>query len=290
MISPDYADRQLAAALGRVASGLFILPLRHPDGETGMLAMLGAAVLFPSAPDYTGRQARTRHGQPTRPGRPIDPQVPEEGQTDMIAHFGKGFSLQEDALAARRHAPARWRSDPQRELGLPRCGSHRSHRRRRSRLDRRQCPRRAACSMKAIRWSTSARTDFTINKPQDEVLRILRGFLIKPWCQFCNRDAVSRCYACGDLVCDEHQGRENCYRCETAIAAGDRRADRIGAMPLGNNARPGWWRPIPAEDYEPPSCYECKGLARAVCRNCQSRYCPQHAGKHDLCAPANAPH
>jgi hypothetical protein len=102
-------------------------------------------------------------------------------------------------------------------------------------------------------------------------------------CQFCDKEAVSRCYSCGDLVCEQHQGRENCFRCETAIAAGDRRADRISAMPLANGGRPGWWRPIPAEDYDPPSCYQCKGLARLVCRNCQCRYCPEHGSKDGLC-------
>jgi hypothetical protein len=48
--------------------------------------------------------------------------------------------------------------------------------------------------------------------------------------------------------------------------------------------RPAWWRPQIAEDYEPPACYECKGLARKACRHCDHFYCPEHAGRGDLCA------
>lgn len=76
----------------------------------------------------------------------------------------------------------------------------------------------------------------------------------------------------------------DCVRCETAIAAGDPRPDRITASRMPSTYRPGWWRPQIAEEYEPPACYHCKGLARRRCRNCGSRYCPEHAGKNDLCA------
>lgn len=102
-------------------------------------------------------------------------------------------------------------------------------------------------------------------------------------CHFCNREAVDRCFSCGELFCEEH-GRVDCRRCETAIAPGDCRQDRVSARPLSPSARPGWWRPQPAEDFDPPACYECKGLARVVCRNCGSYYCWEHAGKNGLCA------
>ena len=102
-------------------------------------------------------------------------------------------------------------------------------------------------------------------------------------CQLCDQEAVARCYACGDLVCQDHQVRDNCQRCETAIAAGDRRADRIAAVPLSKNLKLGWWRPIPAEDYDPPACYACGGLTRRTCRHCQSHYCTDHAGASELC-------
>lgn len=103
-------------------------------------------------------------------------------------------------------------------------------------------------------------------------------------CGFCDQEATGRCYNCGELFCDAH-GRTNCTRCDTAIAPGDRRADRVSAAPLVDRGpRPGWWRPLPAEEYEPPACYSCKGLARTICRNCRRRYCPEHAGPPQLCA------
>lgn len=103
-------------------------------------------------------------------------------------------------------------------------------------------------------------------------------------CHLCQQEAVGRCYTCGQLFCAQH-GSRNCLTCETAIAPGDRRADRISAAPLERQGRRGaWWRPLPAEDFEPPACYQCHGLARHTCRHCRQLYCPEHAGQHGLCA------
>jgi hypothetical protein len=101
-------------------------------------------------------------------------------------------------------------------------------------------------------------------------------------CHVCGREAVDRCYNCGELFCEEH-GNVNCTRCETGIVAGDSRADRISAARIQKTGRPAWWRPQEAEDFEPPACQECQGLARFVCANCGKRYCPEHAGKNGLC-------
>ena len=101
-------------------------------------------------------------------------------------------------------------------------------------------------------------------------------------CHLCAREAVARCFNCGALFCEEH-GNVNCVRCETGIAAGDPRPDRFSAAPMGSRSRPGWWRPQVAEDYDPPACYECKGLARQTCRHCGNLYCPEHAGRGHLC-------
>jgi hypothetical protein len=101
-------------------------------------------------------------------------------------------------------------------------------------------------------------------------------------CHICNREAIDRCYTCGELFCEQH-GKVNCTHCETGIVAGDARADRITKVRLPNAARPGWWRPQPAEDYDPPACQECRGLAPYVCASCGNRYCREHAGKNGLC-------
>jgi hypothetical protein len=102
-------------------------------------------------------------------------------------------------------------------------------------------------------------------------------------CYICQAEAVSRCYTCGELICAEH-GDENCQRCNTGVISGEPRSREISAQPLRRkDAKHGWWRPQLAEEYEPPACYACKGLARAVCRNCRSHYCREHAGSGGLC-------
>ena len=103
-------------------------------------------------------------------------------------------------------------------------------------------------------------------------------------CHICGQEAIDRCYTCGQLFCGEH-GRVNCIRCETGIAPADNRADRISAGRLRDEktGRVAWWRAQEAEDFEPPSCHICQGLARRVCRNCQQHYCAEHAGPSYLC-------
>jgi hypothetical protein len=99
-------------------------------------------------------------------------------------------------------------------------------------------------------------------------------------CYICQAEAVTRCYNCGQLVCAEHGKNDNCTRCSTGFAAGN---PGIGVERLGKQEPGGWWRAQEAEEYQPPACYECKGLTRAVCRNCQGSYCPEHAGPNGLC-------
>jgi hypothetical protein len=103
-------------------------------------------------------------------------------------------------------------------------------------------------------------------------------------CHICGQEAVDRCYTCGQLFCEKH-GQVNCSRCETGIAPGDNRADRVSAGRLRDEpeGRKAWWRAQPAEDYELPSCHICQGLARRVCRNCELHYCAEHAGPSQLC-------
>src|SRR5262249_6960646 len=123
---------------------------------------------------------------------------------------------------------------------------------------------------------TSARTACTTDRPPTEVAMNR--------CYICQAEAVSRCYTCGQLICDKH-GSENCQRCDTAVVAGDPRPEHISAVPLpAREGKPGWWRPQRPEDFAPPACYAGKGLARQVCRNCRTYYCAEHAGPRGLCA------
>ena len=102
-------------------------------------------------------------------------------------------------------------------------------------------------------------------------------------CHICPHEAVGRCYTCGGLFCEAH-GNVNCSRCETSIAPGDSRDDRVSRVRLSETTRPGWWRPQEAEDYEPPACNQCQGLARYVCVHCGDRYCREHDGRNGLCS------
>ena len=106
-------------------------------------------------------------------------------------------------------------------------------------------------------------------------------------CHICGQEAVDRCFTCGKLFCAAH-GEVNCNRCATGIAAGDNRADRISTTRLRDETggvRTPWWRAQPAEEYDPPSCHVCHGLARRVCKNCELHYCAEHAGPAYLCQP-----
>ncbi len=104
-------------------------------------------------------------------------------------------------------------------------------------------------------------------------------------CHVCGEEAVGRCFTCGALFCAEH-GDRNCAGCAHGIVTGDYRADRISQAPrTGSTGRRFWWRPQVADDYEPPACSICGGLARLVCRNCRELYCADHAGAAaELCA------
>ena len=102
-------------------------------------------------------------------------------------------------------------------------------------------------------------------------------------CHICQAEAVTRCYTCGELLCAEHGKGKTCAKCTSAFVEGDPRLDRISTQPLDKKANHGWWRPQEAEEFVPPACYSCQGLARSVCRNCESRYCAEHAGPNGLC-------
>ena len=90
--------KSLGSALGRIPSGIFILTVAGDGVETGMLASWVQQCSFkpPLITFVVGR------------GRPIGSllvkeavftlNILEAAQTDMIAHFGKGFALTDDAF------------------------------------------------------------------------------------------------------------------------------------------------------------------------------------------------
>jgi flavin reductase (DIM6/NTAB) family NADH-FMN oxidoreductase RutF len=80
-----------AAALGRVPSGLFVLTARHGDEETGMLASWVQQCSFdPPLLSIALRRGRSI-GAWLRLGDTVVVNVLDEGQTDMVAYFGRGI-------------------------------------------------------------------------------------------------------------------------------------------------------------------------------------------------------
>ena len=104
------AERQkdLAAALGRIPSGLFVLTVRHGDAETGVLTSWVQQCSF-APPQLSIALKRGREvGAWLTDGAAFLLNVLDDTQTDMIAHFGRGFALNEPAftdLAVERPDP-----------------------------------------------------------------------------------------------------------------------------------------------------------------------------------------
>jgi flavin reductase (DIM6/NTAB) family NADH-FMN oxidoreductase RutF len=90
--------KQLAAALGRVPSGLFIVTARQGPTTTGMLASWLQQCSFEppqvSMAVQRGREILTWLPQ----GAPFVVNILDHTQTDMIVHFGRGFALGQPAF------------------------------------------------------------------------------------------------------------------------------------------------------------------------------------------------
>ena len=83
----------LAAALGRIPSGLFVLTARHGKHETGMLASWVQQCSFdPPHLSAAIRKGRDVLGWLTE-GAAFVVNVLAEGQKPLLTHFGKGFEL-----------------------------------------------------------------------------------------------------------------------------------------------------------------------------------------------------
>lgn len=92
------ADKQLAAALGRVASGLFVLTARRSNAETGMLvSWIQQCSFVPPQLSVAIRRDRELAGWLT-PDSSFTVNILDSSQTDMIVHFGRGFALNEPAF------------------------------------------------------------------------------------------------------------------------------------------------------------------------------------------------
>jgi flavin reductase (DIM6/NTAB) family NADH-FMN oxidoreductase RutF len=92
------SQRLLAAALGKIPSGIFVLTARHEGAETGMLASWVQQCAF-EPPHIT---VALKHGRLLSEwlttGATFVVNLLDEDQTDMIGHFGRGFNAGEPAF------------------------------------------------------------------------------------------------------------------------------------------------------------------------------------------------
>jgi flavin reductase (DIM6/NTAB) family NADH-FMN oxidoreductase RutF len=92
-------QKQLAAALGRVPSGLFILTARNGESETGMLTSWVQQCSF-EPPRVSVALGRARPITAwLSDGALFALNILDDTQTDMISHFGRGFDLDQPAFA-----------------------------------------------------------------------------------------------------------------------------------------------------------------------------------------------
>ncbi len=91
--------KQLLAALGRIVSGMFVVTARRGDAETGMLASWVQQCSF-DPPQISVALKRGREIADWLPeGAAFIVNILDDTQTDMIIHFGRGFSNKEPAFA-----------------------------------------------------------------------------------------------------------------------------------------------------------------------------------------------
>jgi len=92
-------DRSLAAALGRVPSGLFVLTARNGARETAMLASWVQQCSFePPQVSVAIRKGRSVLPWLTEDNVPVVVNVLPEGAKRYVAHFGKGVEAGEPAF------------------------------------------------------------------------------------------------------------------------------------------------------------------------------------------------
>ena len=94
----DDPQRQLASALGRIPSGLYILTVAREGAETGMLASWVQQCSFQPPQLTVAIQPGREIVRLLDNGALFTLNILEASQTDMIAHFGKGFGPADDAF------------------------------------------------------------------------------------------------------------------------------------------------------------------------------------------------
>ena len=97
-MKPDDPNRPLASALGRIPSGIFVLTVARAGVETGMLASWVQQCSFePPQVSVAIRREREINAL-LGDGTKFTLNILEASQTDMIVHFGRGFTLAQDAF------------------------------------------------------------------------------------------------------------------------------------------------------------------------------------------------
>ena len=97
--------KSLAAALGRIASGLFILTARRGEAATGMLASWVQQCSFQPPLVSVAVQGERAIGTWLPVGAGFTLNILDDTQTDMIVHFGKGFKPGEPAFQGLEVSP-----------------------------------------------------------------------------------------------------------------------------------------------------------------------------------------
>ncbi len=105
-MSADDPQANLAAALGRVPSGLFILTFGHGAQGTGMLVSWVQQCSFEPPQVTVALKSQRLPIELATPGTHFVLNQLSEGHTRLLSHFGKGFAPGEQAFTGIDHAHA----------------------------------------------------------------------------------------------------------------------------------------------------------------------------------------
>jgi flavin reductase (DIM6/NTAB) family NADH-FMN oxidoreductase RutF len=90
--------KEVAAAIGRIPSGLFIVTIRNEAAETGLLASWIQQCSFEPFQVSVAMKPSRPVCQWLTPGATFVVNILQEDQTDLLVHFGKGFAPNEPAF------------------------------------------------------------------------------------------------------------------------------------------------------------------------------------------------